>query len=326
MKVLSLKPFIKPGITTFILMLVSYLGIWAVNILMLPEFTDAGSALRDNNWPVVYHLTVLFLLITINSILLRRFVLHFSIIRTKSFLPVFFFLTFTAVWSGMRTDLFPHLYLTVFLISLELFFGMYRNRKAVEPAFLGSLLIAVTSLYHPFYLLLLPILWTGWIILKSVSLRSWLASLTGIAIPWIFYNAWYWFQGIEITFSPEFSQLASPGINFSQYTDSFLMYSGTLVVTALFCVLGLFSKLLDDSIQTRKNIYILVLILIFILAFNILYPGTTTLFLPLTAFLTAVIMAHPFTLRKSLLYPLLFILFAAVNIVYLLSQHLQLFN
>jgi len=182
MNVLSLKPFIKPDITTFILMLISYLGIWMVNILLLPEFSYSGMDLRDNRWPVASHLLALLLLITINSILLRRFVLHFSIIRTKSFLPVFFFLTFSVVWPEMRTNLFPHFFLTIFLISIELFFGMYRNHRAVEPAFLGSLLISLTSLIHPFYLLIFPILWIGWIILKSMSVKSLLASFTGIAV------------------------------------------------------------------------------------------------------------------------------------------------
>ena len=325
MKVISLKPFIKPGIATFILMLVCYLGIWTVNVLLLPEFTNSGVSLRDNDWPVLYHLIALALLITLNSVLLRRFVLHFSIIRTKSFLPVFFFLTFTVVWSGMRTDLFPHIQLTLFLLSLELFFGMYRNRSAVEPAFLGSLLVAVTSLYHPFYLLLFPIIWIGWIILKSMSLRSWLASLTAIAIPWIFYNAWCWHRGIETTISPEFTQLTHPSATIDSLSQSFLIYSGALLFIGIICAIGLFSKLLDDSIQTRKNISLLVITVLFILAFSFFYPQSTRLFQPLTAFLTAVIMAHPFTLRKSLIYSLLFILFTVINLLYLFTQYFQLY-
>ena len=132
MNVLPLKPFIKPGFTTFLLMLISYLGIWTANILLLPEFSYTGTTLRDNQWPVALHLLVLLLLIIINSVLLRRFVLHFSIVRTKSFLPVLFFLTFTVVWPDMRTNLFPHFFLTIFLIGLELFFGMYRNHRAVH--------------------------------------------------------------------------------------------------------------------------------------------------------------------------------------------------
>lgn len=326
MNVLSLKPFIKPGITAFILMLISYLGIWTVNILLLPEFSYSGMALRDNQWPVASHLLVLLLLITINSILLRRFVLHFSIIRTKSFLPVFFFLTFSVVWPEMRTNLFPHFFLTIFLISIELFFGMYRNHRAVEPAFLGSLLIALTSLIHPFYLFIFPILWTGWIILKSMSVKSWLASLTGIAIPWILHNSWFWHKGVELSFSPEFRTLNFSATVTENLSTALLIYIGVLVVTGVISLIGLLSKLLDDSIQTRKNIYILLLILLFTFTFSFLNPTLSQLFLPLTAFLVAVLMAHPFTLRKSLMYPLLFIVFAVVNVLYLLVQHLQLFQ
>ncbi len=326
MKMFSLKPLIKPGITTFILMLVIYLGIWTVNILLLPEFNQPDIAWRHNNWPQLIYLLMLMLLITLNSILIRRFVLHFSLIRTKSFLPVLIFLAFSVVWSGMRTDLFPHLFLTVFLVCIELFLGMYRNRSAVEAAFLGSLLISFTSLYHPLYLIVFPILWLGWSILKSLSLRSWLASLTGMAVPWIFYSAWSWHQGVEITFSPEFSQLSSPAISSAGIPRSLIIYSSVLIFLTIACLFGLFSKLLDDSIQTRKNIYILAITLLFIFTFSTLYPPFSRLFFPLMAFLIAVLMAHPLTLRKSIIYPLIFLLFSAVNILYLIAQHLQLYS
>lgn len=326
MNVLSLKPFIKPGITTFILMLISYLGIWMVNILLLPEFSYSGMDLRDNRWPVASHLLALLLLITINSILLRRFVLHFSIIRTKSFLPVFFFLTFSVVWPEMRTNLFPHFFLTIFLISIELFFGMYRNHRAVEPAFLGSLLISLTSLIHPFYLLIFPILWIGWIILKSISVKSLLASFTGIAVPWIFHNSWFWYHGMELGFSPVFQTLNFSTVATEPISKSLLIYISILLFTGIISIIGLLSKLLDDSIQTRKNIYILVLTMLFTIAFSLFNSSLSHLYLPLTAFLVSVLMAHPFTLRKSLLYPLLFIVFSVCNILYLVFQHLQPFQ
>lgn len=323
MKAFSLSPFIKPGIATFLMMLIGYLSIWTANVLLLPEFDESVTTLRDTQWPITYHIASLLILIAVNSVLLRRFVLHFSIIRIKSFLPVLFYLTFTVIWKGMRTDVLPHIFLTLFLLSLELLFGMYRNRKAVEAAFLASIIISAVSLFNPLFILTIPIVWMGMMITNALSLRVWLASLTGIATPWIFYNSWYWFQGMETEMATSLVDrtIFVTGIPHLHWT--FLIYAAVMAVVGIIALIGLYSRLLEDSIQTRKYIHVLVFTSFYTIVLAAVYGTSAHLFLPLIAFLVAVLVAHPLSIRRSLVYSVIFIVFFLLNIGFLTIQYLN---
>jgi hypothetical protein len=323
MKAFSLSPFIKPGIATFILMLTGYLGIWTTNVLLLPEFDVSMTSLRDTQWPISYHIASLLILVAVNSVLLRRFVLHFSIIRIKSFLPVLFYLTFTVIWRGMRTDILPHIFLTLFLLSLEFLFGMYRNRKAVEASFLGSIFISVVSLFNPLFILMIPVLWMGMIITNALSLRVWLASLTGIVTPWIFYNSWFWFQGTETEMATSLVDKTIFATGIPQLHWTLLIYAAVMAAMGIIVLIGLYSRLLEDSIQTRKYIHVLVFTTFYTLILAAIYVNSAHLFLPLIAFLVSVLLAHPLSIRRSVIYSVIFIVFFILNVGFLTIQYLK---
>ncbi len=305
------------------LMLIAFMAIWISHVIILPSYESLRQMLYENRWIELAPIAGIILLTIFNSFLLRRFVLHFSIIRIKSFLPVFFFLVFTLTWPDLRVAVFPHFFLTVFLICLDLLFSSYRNPKAVEIAFLSSLLIAVTSLIHPLLLVCVPLFWLTLVVLKSMSIRMWLASLTGVAAPWLIFSAWHWWQATALGIAPELLQLNQVEWFFQKGFNIHLGYFGLIAVIFLFCITGLFNRLLDDSIQTRKYIHLLLIILLLLTIFNGAYPQLAYLLLPVVASILAILMAHPFTLRKSPLYTILFLVFGLLNIFYLLSQYIQ---
>lgn len=327
MKAIHLKPLIKPGIPTLILILTILLAIWIAHLLLLPVFQEsADDEYGKMNWPLVYHIPALVALTAINSLLIRRFVLRFSIIRIKSFLPVLIFLVFITVWSGVRFDLYPHLFLTAFIIGTEFFLGMFHNRKAVEHAFLTSFIVSLLSLLEPMYVVLFPLFWIGYIILKSMSLRVWLASLTGLAVPWVFFNAYYWFRGTTTVVAPDLTLLLKPSLYIPSSMWPLFIYGGLTGIITLIAIAGIFTKIFDDSVQTRKYIYILVFLMVAITILCVLYQPFAHLFLPLLAFLGSVLLAHPFTLHKSEFFPLLFIFLIIINIAYLFTQYFNLFS
>jgi len=326
MKAIDLKPLIKPGIPTLILILTILLAIWIAHLLLFPVFQESADEFGKMNWPLVYHLPALMILTGLNSILMRRFVLRFAIIRTKSFLPVLLFLVFITVWSGVRFDLYPHLFLTAFIIGTEFFFNMFRNRKAVEHAFLTSFIVSLLSIVEPMYVVLFPLLWIGYIVLKSMSIRVWLASLSGLAVPWLYLNVYYWFRGTTTAIAPDLMQLLTPSLYIPSSMWPLFIYGGLTGIITLFAITSIFTKIFDDSVQTRKYIYFLVVLIVAITLFSLLYQPFAHLFLPLLAFLVSVILAHPFTLHKSELFPLLFIFLILLNIAYLFTQYFNLFS
>ena len=159
-----------------------------------------------------------------------------------------------------------------------------------------------------------------------MSLRVWLASLSGLAVPWIFFNAWYWFNGIATGLSPVLEQLLYPSFFMPSSFLTLFIYGGVTGIISLIAISVILTKIFDDSVQTRKYIYILVVLLVAITLFCVFYQPFAHLFLPLIAFLVAVLLAHPFTLHKSEFFPLLFIFLILINIAYLFTQYFNLLS
>ncbi|MPM84699.1 hypothetical protein SDC9_131772 [bioreactor metagenome] len=263
----------------------------------------------------IFSITIfnILLIIQINS--------KYSIIRAKSFLPVFFFALFISVWKETHFLYLSHLALSVFLICLMLFLGMYRNRKAVEPAFIGSFLMSLTGLINPVYLFLIPVSWIGFMILKCFSIKVFFASVIGLIVPWIYYFSYNLYTGNEMHLFENLFFEFKPYFIFSGralHEQIYIIVIISLLITGL---AGIYTNLLNDSIQTRKNINLILVYLVFLILLVISFAKHALSLLPFIAFCLAMLLSHPFTLNKSKLYPLLFIIFCLVNIAYMFFNY-----
>lgn len=318
----SLKKIIQPNFTMIGLLLTIYFAIWILNYIYLPDIQNYPEA-QSPILPLkpMWHIISIFLISLINVLLIIQINSKYSIIRMKSFLPIFFYTLFISVWKDAHMLWSSHLAFTAFLISLLFFLSMYRNKKAVEESFVGTILISLTGLINPIYLLLIPVSWLGFIILRSISIKVFLASLIGLIVPWIYYFSYQWWMGNEIHL---FDNLQ---VNFQFYdliaekALHYQIYIGALVVLMVVFLFRIYTNLLSDSIQTRKNINVILLYLVFLLLIVMSFSHEVLAFLPFIAFCLAMLVAHPFTLNKSKIYPLLFIVFVLLNIAFLLVNH-----
>ena len=156
----SLKNVIAPPIPMAVLMVLGVVLVWIAGFGY-----ESKSATVQLNSPLAAYLqqfvltnhvlsNILGAIITLlNAFLIAQLNNKFTIIRTRSFLPVFIFTMLIASWPSVHMLLSAHLALTLLIMSLFVFFEMYRDRNASEQAFLGSLLIATASLFiEPFIL------------------------------------------------------------------------------------------------------------------------------------------------------------------------------
>jgi hypothetical protein len=100
------------------------------------------------------------------------------------------------------------------------------------------------------------------------------------------------------------------------------IYIAFVVISIIITLAGVFTNRLNDSIQTRKNINLIVLYLTFLVLLVLSFAKHTLAFLPFIAFCIAMLFAHPFSLNKSKFYPLFFIVFCLVNIAYMIFNYL----
>jgi hypothetical protein len=197
---------------------------------------------------------------------------------------------------------------------------MSRDRKASEEPFMGTLLISVSSMLINQLILLVPICWLGFVIFQSFSLRTFLASLFGLLAPWVVYLAFQYFIwgdlnfwnvfNIDFNFSTQFSSLSIPEI----------VYLVSVTLILMIALVGMFSVANSDAIHTRNKLNFLVLTLVSLSLFMLLFRSEYYLFLPYLALVYSILISHPFTLKQSNFYGILFVIFLVINIAFVISK------
>lgn len=316
MKSPSIQYLIKPKLPIMIIMALVFLGAWGFNMhfsqteeitfAIGPNFTLFAT---DN-----FLRTVLVMLFTmLNSFLILRINKRYAIIRTRTFLPILFYTLFILTWKSGHQLVYPHLSLTLFLFTILLIFGTYKNRKAVIPIFWGSLFIAIISILNPIFLFLMILLWLGMIMLQSFSLRTFLASLMALIVPWVFFIVYQLYTLTEIVVFDKLISILDVELITDWLNWPEKIYLLTIAVLYLIALIGFYANLLKDSIRTRQNINYLVLSLILMLIFTFIFPFSLPIFVPFIAFFMAYLFAHLFTLNESLFYTILFYIVILVN-------------
>jgi len=325
----SLKNLIVPSIPLGVLLVIGFIILWLTayfgarfetSPVQSPTFANNIESFIYPNSFLSNMLSIAFTLL--NAFLLGQINNRFTIIRTRTFLPIFTFMLLMSSWNETHQANSSHLVLTIITLSLFYFFSMARDRNASEQAFVGSFLVSVSSLFVNPVILLIPICWIGFVIFQSFSLRTFLASIFGTLAPWIlFISGKYLFQsGINfhqiINLTPNFE------FNISAFSFPVLIYIASLIIILIISLIGMFSLSNSDAINTRNKLNFLVLLLLSLLVLSFIFRNQFALFLPLIALIFSLIFSHPFTLKHSNFYGIIFIVFCFVNIAYVVSKYI----
>ena len=322
----TLKKIITPSLSLSTLLIVASIALWLVvfSTTVVDSPVALGSPLSkavENILPAGLLTSITSLLLTLlNAFLIAQLNNRFTIIRNRTFIPVFVFLMLMSVAGQTHQLPGAHFALTLLLIALFVFFNMFRDKQASEQAFLGSLLIATGSLFIEPILLFLVVCWMGMIRFGSFSLRTFLASVFGGLVPWIFYfTIRYYFEPDLLWINTLFTGFETGFTLFGRPVNE-LIYLTCMTLIIITGLVGLYSNLHGDSIQSRAKLNFLTIILIFSFAFSIVFVNCYAIFIPFTLMAYAVLIAHPLTLKPNGFYAILFIVLVIINLAYLASN------
>ena len=322
----TLKKIITPSLSLSTLLIVASIALWLVvfSTTVVDSPVELGSPLSkavENILPAGLLTSITSLLLTLlNAFLIAQLNNRFTIIRNRTFIPVFVFLMLMSVAGQTHQLPGAHFALTLMLIALFVFFNMFRDKQASEQAFLGSLLIATGSLFIEPILLFLAVCWMGMIRFGSFSLRTFLASVFGGLVPWIFYfTIRYYFEPDLLWINTLFTGFETGFTLFGRPVNE-LIYLTCMTLIIITGLVGLYSNLHGDSIQSRAKLNFLTIILIFSFAFSIVFVNCYAIFIPFTLMAYAVLIAHPLTLKPNGFYAILFIVLVIINLAYLASN------
>jgi len=327
---ISLKNIIVPSIPLAVLLVVSCFVLWMSAFMgghfaTIPnQFTLSVQRLQS----VFIPNTLLSNLICISFTLFNAFFIaqinnKFTIIRTRTFLPILIFLLLLSTWGETHVANGSHVALTLVILSLFKFFSMPRDRKASEEAFMGSFLISVSSLLVNPFIFIIPLCWIGFIMFQSFSLRTFLASIFGAITPWILYLSVRYLISPDMDFREVFT--AIPNFDLSTLSISLitLIYICSIILILIISIFGLLSLSNGDAIHTRNRLNFLIFLLITISILALLFRNQYVYFLPLIAMIYALLVSHPFTLKQNNFYGILFIIFIVINIAFIVSKYFQ---
>jgi len=324
----SLKNLVIPSIPLAVFLVASCFVIWMSAFVgeRFSTYATLNTSLVDSLQSVflpnsIYPNLVCISLTLLNAFLVAQINNRFTIIRTRTFLPILIFLILMSTWNQTHVMMGSLIGLSLFIFALFNFFTMSRDRKASEQAFMGSLLISTGSLLVNPLIFLIPVCWIGFMMFQSFSFRTFLASIFGVIIPWILYLS------IQYSLVPEFDITKHINIylnidyTLSTYALSEIIYAVAIGIIMLLSIIGMYSITNSDAINTRNKLNFLFLLLISVIVLALLFRNQFASFLPFIALIYSILISHPLTLKQNNFYGILFVVFCLFNIVFVISKY-----
>ncbi len=324
---IELRNYIVPSIPMAIMLMLSVVVVWFSDLFIQntirvelqdqSELADLQAFFAAN---LLLSNIISLLTTALNAFIIGQLNNKYTIIRTRSFLPVLFFVLLIASWHDTHIIVISHLALTFILLAFFAIFDVYRNRNASEQSFLSSLLIATASIFIEPLVLYIPLIWIGLILFYSLSFRNLLASILGMLTPWVLFVA------VKFYYQPDLEWIHTIGDSFEfgvpvlgRHLNE-LIYMAILFILSIIGFVGLSSNLNQDSMQTRGLIHFNSLFLILSFIYSMIFVRQFYVFMPFMGAGLAILLAHPLTLRKSNFFSYIFVVFILVNIIFVVSN------
>ncbi len=322
----SIKQIINPTPSLSVIVFGITIVIWSIVFIFLdvnPSHSSDSvlSSLLDNILQSNLLLNIaVFLICGLNALLILQLNNRFTIIRTRTFMPVIIYLMLVSVWKDTHILVSLHLTISLIIGSFFVFFDMFRNKEATEQAFLGSFFIGVGSIFIEPIILIIPVCWLGFRILQSLSLRTWLASIIGALSPWILYAAVRYFLQPDMSWVYDLFGGFELGFTINFRDTIHLIYLISMLLVFGIGFVGLISNLQGDSLHTRAKISFQLLLFIFSFVFSLIFKNMYLEFMLIVALTGSILMAHPLTLKPRGFYAILFYVFILINFSYLITN------
>ena len=221
-------------------------------------------------------------------------------VRSQMISTMFLFLVCTSIF------LFPDLRVEILELCIvalyTMLFHCYQQRKSSGWVYYGFLCLGLASMVFVQMLYYVPVLWIlMYQNLRTLNLKTFFASLLGIATPYWFVSVYYLFNGEFSFFSDHFCELGHfyPLWDYTQLTEQQYVAFGWTVLLALIGIIHYISQGYHDKTRTRMYYGIFMIIDVLTIVFLVLQPQHYHLLMPVIIVNTAPLAAHYMTLTHS---------------------------
>jgi len=246
------------------------------------------------------------------------------LIRERTRLPFMLFILLIST----NPELLPVKEITIALLCLVFMmhelFGSYQSPEATGKMFNAGVLIGTAGLFVPQILWVVPLLWIGMYQFRSLSLRSFAASLAGVLIIYWFVLAWCVWKHDFSMFSSLYTSVAKFNIiPMSALFQYHCVGFAGVVILLIMAFLNIKTNALSNSVRVRMMLSFLLNMSAWSLALIFLYGDDMNSFYALLCLPVSILAAYLF---KNIRYSFSFILYYSMLVLWSVSFLIRVWN
>lgn len=248
------------------------------------------------------------LLVIILSFVLSRLNTRFMILNNRSYLPAIMFVMITASYPGLQR-LNPVIFAAFFLLfALDRIFKSYHRDRIAYEIFEAAFYISLGSLFYPFLIFFVFIVWVGLTVLRPFRWREWVFSILGLALPLFFMGSYYYLTlGEPLQLFYDFKAVFEAKYSFADYHVLFIIFIGFVIVMMVLGSEFMLKELQGKKIFPRKMFTVLLWLFINIMAVYVAVPQASGELLILASIPASFLLAHYLVFMESELWGNIFI-------------------
>ncbi len=264
------------------------------------------------------------LLMTGGAFLIFRANYILVIIREKTFLPPLLYILLISTNPSFFPFKSTSLGIFCLILAIYQLFVAYHDDKSVGKAYNSALFIGIGSLLWIHILWFLPLFWLGMFNFKSLSIRTFLASLLGIITVYWFLLAWCVLRQDFSAFTIPFASLTKIGFFESvgpKLIDwIIIIYIGLFVLIAS---INIFTHEHEENIRTRQYLYFLIIFFVVSFSLFFVYEQSSDEFFCISCIPASILISHFFTVKKG---KKKYIFFYTATFIFVLLTFVRLWN
>lgn len=233
------------------------------------------------------------------AFLLHRANYILMLIREKTLLPFLLYLLLISC----NPDFIPlkSASMGVFCLVLAIYqlFTSYHDETASKAIYNATLILGAGSLLWIHLLWFVPVFWYGMYCFRSLSARTFIASLLGVLTVYWLLLGWCVWQGNYTAFTVPFQSLFK--IRLLQISPDYLINAMGiiyLIILLLTASINIFTHEYEDNLRTRQYLYFLMTLAIWSFALFFFYEQSSKELLETVCMPAAILLGHFFTVQQ----------------------------
>ncbi len=242
----------------------------------------------------------------------------FNFIQNRTYLPFFLYILFSSSQPDFWVFSNGKVAFLLLLLSLWEILSTYHKHDPTKLVFNAAMLLCVSILIAPDYIILLPFLFISLFIINNLSLRILHAIALGIATPIILLGGIFYIQGNlegNVIRYIQTYQIEMPIWDTDKLT---IIYQSVLFILSLVAIRGCLVNRFQSNINERKNIQVMIWLYFFISLLIVIRMGkiadASTAFSGIISFLFAIFFSINTSQKNTLFFLILVVLLIAYNL------------